>query len=335
MLIPSRAWGFLRAGLNGRYGVRLADAPTGGDFPPLISYVGVWTDPQDAATEVVFVPESLPAQGTLTVYADSSYTHGPITGSDPWTVRVYYVEPGANAQEATGSPATITDSGGSGSYSVSVSEAASAAEALAAAGIFARSLTETATAGEAVSAVTALVSTLSEALSAADSITVAGVFQAAASETASSADQPAATRTGDAAVAEAASASEQTNWGGAFYTVDLAEAASVSDAVTAALQALAAMSEAASAGDAPTVILTAGAALTEAASAAEAITGTNPTSYSVAVSEAGSSLDTITVTLTPGGLVVLSAPPTGRRLQTVRRPVYVGGTRGPGRGGTR
>lgn len=112
MLIPSRAWGFLRSGLNGRYGVRMADAPVGGDHPSLIGYPGVWTEPQDAATEVVFVPETLPLQGTLTVYANGSYIHGPITGSDPWTVRVYYVVPGADAQEATGSPATITDSGG-------------------------------------------------------------------------------------------------------------------------------------------------------------------------------------------------------------------------------
>jgi hypothetical protein len=271
-------------------------------------------------------------RGAVFVWRQAQTQPEPAAGTAAPRTRWMLYTPRSTRGIVFGTPRGVT---GGGSYSVSVSEAASAAEALAAAGIFARSLTETSTASEAVSALTTLVGSLSEALSAAESITVSGVFGAAASEAATAGDQPGATRTGDAAVTEAASASEQTNWGGAFYTVDLAEAASVADAVAAALQALAAMSEAASASDAPTVILTAGAALTEAASAADAVTGSNPTSYSVSVSESGTGLDTITVTLTPGGLVVLSAPPSGRRLQAGRRPVYVGGTRGPRSGGTR
>lgn len=226
-------------------------------------------------------------------------------------------------------------SAGAGSYSVAVTEAASAADALVAAASFVLAVSEAATASDAVAAVMTRVAAMSEALSAADAITVTAVYGVAATEAGTASDAPTSTMVRAGAVSEAASSSDATNWGGAVYALDVAETATLADAVSTALQLLAAMAEAGSAEDTPTVVLSAGAIVAEVASALDALTGSNPTAYSVAVTEAGSALDAIVATLAPSGVVVLSAPPSGRRLQgsvrtnlqAARRPTYRGGTR--------
>jgi len=116
-LIPSRAWGFIRVGLNGRYGVRADSLPTGGDFPALGA--GTFESPGDDAVELVAVPATLPAQGELAVYSNNAYTHGPIASPpDAWTCSLYYFRSGeSGAQEAADSPFTVTD-GEAASYSL-------------------------------------------------------------------------------------------------------------------------------------------------------------------------------------------------------------------------
>lgn len=71
MQIPSRAWGFIRSGLNGRFGVRVADLGTGGTVDnPLLNDI----DAGDDAAGVEFCPvfASQEASGTLTVRSDGS-----------------------------------------------------------------------------------------------------------------------------------------------------------------------------------------------------------------------------------------------------------------------
>jgi hypothetical protein len=116
-LIPSRAWGFIRVGLDGRYGVRADSLPTGGDFPALGA--GTFESPGDDAVELVAVPATLPAQGELVVYSNNAYTHGPIASPpDAWTCSLFYFRSGeSGAQEAVDSPFTVTD-GESASYSL-------------------------------------------------------------------------------------------------------------------------------------------------------------------------------------------------------------------------
>ena len=71
MQIPSRAWGFVRSRLNGRFGVRVADFGTGGTVDnPLLNDV----DAGDEAAGVEFCPvfAAQEASGTLTVRSDGS-----------------------------------------------------------------------------------------------------------------------------------------------------------------------------------------------------------------------------------------------------------------------
>jgi hypothetical protein len=71
MLIPSRAWGFLRTGLDGRYGVRVADFGTGGTADnPLLNDV----EAGDEAAGVEFAPvfAAQMSDGVLAVYSDGS-----------------------------------------------------------------------------------------------------------------------------------------------------------------------------------------------------------------------------------------------------------------------
>jgi hypothetical protein len=115
-LIPSRAWGFIRVGLNGRYGVRADSLPTGGDFPALGA--GTFESPADDAVELVAVPITLPST-PLVVYSNNAYTNGPIPSPPSiWTYGLYYFRSGeSGAQEAADSPATVTD-GEAASYSL-------------------------------------------------------------------------------------------------------------------------------------------------------------------------------------------------------------------------
>lgn len=155
---------------------------------------------------------------------------------------------------------------------VAVSESAAATDAVSTgAAAYDVSVSEAASAADAVSTIAALVASASESLAAADAFTATGVF--------------------GAAVSEAASATDATNWGGAIYSVDLAETATLADAVSAALQALAASSEAGNATDAVTVLVSGGVAAVEAAAAADAVSTT--AQLVAALSESASAADAV------------------------------------------
>lgn len=109
MLIRSRAWGFIRSGLNNHYGVLPANIGTGGDFPNILA--GEFDLPADADVELLVLANTLPAQGVFEIHSDGSHYHGPIAAPpDPWTAAIWYHRPGnAAVLEASGSPVTIND----------------------------------------------------------------------------------------------------------------------------------------------------------------------------------------------------------------------------------
>jgi lysophospholipase L1-like esterase len=146
------------------------------------------------------------------------------------------------------------------------------------------SLTEAATAGDAVQAIAQRVAALSESLAAADAITVSAIR--------------------GATLAESASAADLVNWGSAFYSVDVAETATLVDAITAGLQALAAMSETAGANDLPMVALSARASVTEILIAADAVAGVVPGVFSAALTESGAAVDILVAVI--AGEVILA-----------------------------
>jgi hypothetical protein len=166
-----------------------------------------------------------------------------------------------------------------------IAEAASATDTSAAgAQAYSVSLTEAATAGDAVQAIAQRVAALSESLAAADAITVSAIR--------------------GATLAESASAADLVNWGSAFYSVDVAETATLVDAITAGLQALAAMSETAGANDLPMVALSARASVTEILIAADAVAGVVPGVFSAALTESGAAVDILVAVI--AGEVILA-----------------------------
>lgn len=108
MLIPSRAWGFVRVGLNGRFGVLVADFGAGGEFDnPLDNDV----DAGDAAAGVEFCPVfgEQPSSGTLTVRTDGSLSHvGAADGTYVIPYDLYTFTPGDSASVDEGATSFTT-----------------------------------------------------------------------------------------------------------------------------------------------------------------------------------------------------------------------------------
>jgi hypothetical protein len=102
MLIPSRAFGFLRVGLNGRFGVTVPNFGTGGTGDnPLLNDV----DAGDEAANVEFCPvfAAQEASGTLTVYTDGSLSFvGAADGSYSIPYTLYTFTPGDAAASDDG-----------------------------------------------------------------------------------------------------------------------------------------------------------------------------------------------------------------------------------------
>ncbi len=175
-----------------------------------------------------------------------------------------------------------------------VTEAASAADAESAALQAAAAVSEAASAGDTVTTGAAAYEvTISEAASAADAVSTIATRVASMSEALSAADAFTVTAVFGAAQSEAASASDATNWSGALYSTDIAETATLQDAVSSALQALAAIAEAGNATDAPTVIISAGVSVLEPASAADALS--TALQITALLSEPASAADTVLV----------------------------------------
>jgi len=175
-----------------------------------------------------------------------------------------------------------------------VTEAASAADAESAALLAVAAVSEAASAGDTVTTGAAAYEvTISEAASAADAVSTIATRVASMSEALSAADAFTVTAVFGAAQSETASASDATNWSGALYSTDIAETATLEDAVSSALQALAAIAEAGDAADAPTVIISAGVSVLEPASAADALS--TALQITALLSEPASAADTVLV----------------------------------------
>lgn len=202
-----------------------------------------------------------------------------------------------------------------------VSESASAADAADwGAATYDVTVTEAAGAGDAISAICTMVAAASESISASDAFTVTAVV--------------------GAEVSEGASATDATDWGGASYSVSVAEAATLSDAVSAALQAIASVSESGGAADTTVAIISAGVAVVESAAAsalaaaglqtAALLTETAVASDAVAlnadnvidagIDESASAQDHIVAVLIDGFMVLTVKP---------RRPLTGGASRPP------
>ncbi len=155
------------------------------------------------------------------------------------------------ATAAASEPASAADTAATTAVRIGViSEAASAADTVASgAASYEVTVTEAASAADAVASLAQLLAAQSETLAAADAVTVTGVF--------------------GVQVSAPASAADATNWGGAAYSVALAEAGSLADAVAAALQAVAQAQGAATAGESVVAILSAGVQQLEPAAAVE------------------------------------------------------------------
>jgi hypothetical protein len=210
--------------------------------------------------------------------------------------------------------AAITEAGSAADAASSVlvavasaSESASASEAVeAGAAGYSVDIAEASSASEAVSAIASMVAAVSEAMSASDSFAVSAVM--------------------GASVSESANAADATNWGGAVYSVDVAETATLTEAISAALQALASIAETGNAADAQAAIISAGVGVLEPAAAAEAlasalslhgfvlgdagasdtVAGEVPQTYLADMIEQADAQMMVVATVTPDGSIVLS-----------------------------
>jgi len=216
--------------------------------------------------------------------------------------------------------------GGGGSWSVSLTESASASDSLGAATTALVSLIESASAADIITAATIAAVALTEAASASDtqtasySVTGSGSVTESASatdtldaantmlraltETASADDQLAAATTMLRAISESASASDDAS---ASYTAAgaaaITETASATDALTAAATLLVTILEAGSATDALAAATTMVRAITEQAVAADEVAASQPIIASVSITELATAIDVLIGELAGGAWV--------------------------------
>lgn len=206
--------------------------------------------------------------------------------------------------------------GGGGSWSVSLTETASASDSLGAATTALVSLIESASAADIIGAATIAAVALTEAASASDTQTAsysatgsdsvtesasasdlldaANTMLRALTETASADDQLAAATTMLRAISESASAGDDAS---ASYTAAgaaaITETASATDALTAAATLLVTILEAGSATDALAAATTMVRAITEQAVAADEVTASQPIIASVSITELATAIDVL------------------------------------------
>jgi hypothetical protein len=178
--------------------------------------------------------------------------------------------------------------------------------------VYADSVTEAATAADAVSVVAVFAASDTEAGTATDTVAATAVFAASVSEAAAATDAPSATAVLNDSVTEAGSATD-TVTSGQIFTADLTEAATATDTDSTTTIFAAADAEAATASDAPSATAVFGAAVTEAgaatdtpaavaifpvtlseaATATDATDGTTQTVYNVSITEAANATDSL------------------------------------------
>jgi hypothetical protein len=240
--------------------------------------------------------------------------------------------------------------GGGGSWSVSLTESASASDSLAAATTALVSLIESASAADIITAATIAAVALTEAASASDTQTAsysatgsgsvtesasatdtldaANTMLRALTETASADDQLAAATTMLRAISESASAVDTpaASYSGAG-TATIEELTSATDALTAAATLLVTILEAGSATDALAAATTMVRAITEQATAVDEVTASLPGStWDVSIEELAAAVDLITgyaaggLTVSPLGLRLSAGGRSARLSTTARMP---------------
>lgn len=154
------------------------------------------------------------------------------------------------------------------SYSVSVSESATATDAISASLQLPAALAEAAAAGDSKAASLVALAAVAEAGSAADTLSAIGAWLRAISEAASASDSKSATGAWPTNLTETAAADDLVT-SSPSYTGALSEAANAVDQVAAILAAAAALAEAASATDSKSALGSFGRAVSEAATATD------------------------------------------------------------------
>lgn len=198
-------------------------------------------------------------------------------------------------------------------YSATIAESASAADSLAATLAAVAAVAETGTIADSINAALAATAAISETgdaqfapttgaaisaaivetAAAADSVASVLAAVAALSESGAASDSVSAIASLVAALSESMTASDTVSWGGAVYSVDIAEAANATNTLTAAVSALAALAETGNATDTVSALASLQAALAEAGTALDTLTVTGV--YGVSVSEAGDITFTVSV----------------------------------------
>ena len=205
---------------------------------------------------------------------------------------VFYSLSGTVYSVSLSESATASDAmSASGALAAALVEAATASNTITAAAVFASALVEAATASESNSATTTRAGALAESVTASDAMSATATLAGALAEAANASDAVSSIATMAAALSEAASASDSIDGsvGAATYSVTLSEAASASDAFSAAAVIAAAVVESVTAGDTVASIATLAAAITEAASASDTMAGSRV--MALAITEAATVAD--------------------------------------------
>lgn len=177
----------------------------------------------------------------------------------------------------------------SGTLAAALAEAATGADAQTAGIAADAAITEAATAAETATSTLTLTAAVSEAGTATDAISVIATLSAVLAEAGDATDAAIAVMTMAASLAEAASAADTVTWGSVAYDVDLAEAATATDSLSAAAVLTAVLAEGGTAADAIAAVQLLGATVTELGSAGDAATGVLVMGVSIA--EAGTASD--------------------------------------------
>lgn len=189
--------------------------------------------------------------------------------------------------------APVSASGG-GSWTVTLTDTASATDAYTPSLDTLRALTDTASATDSLTAAVDAVVALLDAASASDLLTAAAVVQAVISDLAGASDTSTAAVDATVALTDAASATDTAT--GSFEaagTVALSDLASANDSLTCAATLLVTLADSASGTDAYTAAAELVRTLTDTASATDTITASIPGSWDVTLTDLAAAVDVI------------------------------------------
>lgn len=226
-------------------------------------------------------------------YAGTNSTNG---GSSGW-----YFSVGGSGTVYTGTVSETASAADAvaalASFLASLSETATGTDTVSAAGVLNTSIAETASATDALSAVLSVFVQVSETATGTDAVSALSTINVSLSDAATAADVVSAAFSFDSAVSEAASAADQTASVIAILR-SVAESASASDTLSTVLSALVQVSETATGTDAVTVSATLSPSVDETATATDNVTTTF--SFGAVVLESATGADT------PAGSLVVS-----------------------------